>query len=218
VFHVLNRGVRRLRLFDTSSDYDAFVGCVVEARRRVSIRLYAYCVMPNHFHFVLRPDEDGHLSEFMRLLTVTHSKRWHAHRGTAGTGSVYQGRYKAFPVQTDGHFLTVCRYVERNPLRAGLVTRAESWHWSSVSSDRRNCNRLPMDEWPILQPVDWLTTVNLPQHLGEESDLRRSIQKNRPYGPAEWQTAVATRLKLEPSLRQRGRPQQTTSGVFLRNP
>ena len=215
VFHVLNRGVRRLRLFDTPSDYDAFLTCVAEARVRIPIQLYAFCVMPNHFHLVVRPLEDGQLSEFMRLLTVTHSKRWHAFRGTAGTGSVYQGRYKAFPVQTDTHFLTVCRYVERNPLRAGLVDTAESWGWSSLAQRCRNCDALLPDEWPILQPADWRTLVNAPQHRTEEDDLRKSIQKSRPYGPAQWQSEMAGRLRLEPALRRRGRPTKT-SGVFLR--
>jgi putative transposase len=204
-----------LRLFDAPGDYAAFVGCLVEARAAVPVRLYAYCLMPNHFHLVVRPNEDGQLSEFMRLLTGTHSKRWHAYRGSTGTGSVYQGRYKAFPVETDRHFLTVCRYVERNPLRANLVRRAEHWPWSSLSGDRRNCNVLMMDEWPILQPSDWREIVNVPQHRTEEEELRRAVRKNRPYGPADWQIRIAYRLQLEPALQPRGRPKKT-SGVFLR--
>jgi len=81
--------------------------------------------MPNHWHFLFWPRKDGELSEVMRLLSVTHTQRWHAHRHTAGTGPVYQGRFKSFPVQSDEHFLTVARYVERNPVRTNLVLRAE---------------------------------------------------------------------------------------------
>jgi REP-associated tyrosine transposase len=213
---VLNRGVRRLCLFDTAGDYDAFVACVARARTRVPVRLYAYCLMPNHFHLVAHPREDGQLSEFMRLLTVTHSKRWHAFRRSTGTGSVYQGRYKAFPVQADGHFLTVCRYVERNALRAKLVRRAEEWPWSSVSMDRRNCDLLPMDAWPILQPADWIERLNVPQQAAEEADVRRSVRRNRPYGPADWQEQMASRLKLTQGLKRVGRPPKRTSGVVLR--
>jgi putative transposase len=214
VFHVLNRGVRRLRLFDEAGDYGAFINCLAEARDRVPIRLFAYCLMPNHFHLVLRPELDGQLSEFMRLLTGTHSKRWHAYRGSAGTGAVYQGRYKAFPVQTDRHFLTVCRYVERNALRANLVGRAEDWRWSSLSRDCRNCNLQPLDSWPILPPPDWIEVVNRPQHPAEEADLRQSIRKNRPYGPADWRLEMASRLHLEQTIHPRGRPRRT-SGVFF---
>ena len=88
--------------------------------------------MPNHWHLLLWPRTDGELSEVMRWITVTHTQRWHAHRHSSGTGPVYQGRFKSFPVQTDEHFLTVARYVERNALRAKLVERAENWKWSSI--------------------------------------------------------------------------------------
>ena len=81
--------------------------------------------MPNHWHFVLWPQGDGDLSEFMRWLTVTHTQRWHAAHHTAGTGPLYQGRFKSFPIQADDHLLTVLRYVERNALRANLVERAD---------------------------------------------------------------------------------------------
>ena len=88
--------------------------------------------MPNHWHLVLWPRQDRDLSRFMGWLTLTHTQRWHAHRGTGGTGHVYQARFKSFPVQADEHFLTVCRYVERNALRAKLVKRAADWRWCSL--------------------------------------------------------------------------------------
>src|SRR5580765_629246 len=119
VCHVMNRGVWRAQLFHQDGDYRLFRTLLSSTLDRTPIRLFAYCVMPNHFHLVCAPETDGQLSDFMRLLTLVHSKRWHAARGSTGTGCVYQGRFKAFAVQTDGHFLTVCRYVERNPLRAG---------------------------------------------------------------------------------------------------
>lgn len=75
---------------------------------------------------------DGELSEVVRWLSVTHTQRWHAHHRTAGTGPVYQGRFKSFPVQMDEHFLAVARYVERNAVRAKLVKRAEDWQWYSL--------------------------------------------------------------------------------------
>src|SRR6202040_691579 len=81
----------------------------------------------------LWPKEDGELSEFMRLLTVTHTQRWHAHRHTAGTGPLYQGRFKSFPIQKDEHLLTVCRYVERNAVRAHMVKSAGRWPWNSLA-------------------------------------------------------------------------------------
>ena len=83
--------------------------------------------MPNHWHLVLRPNRGGAMSDFFRRITATHTIRYHAHYHTSGQGHVYQGRFKSFPIQEDEHFLTVCRYVERNALRAGLTNRAEAW-------------------------------------------------------------------------------------------
>src|SRR5215510_9306692 len=124
VYHVLNRRVAQLPLFEKDGDYAAFEHILEETIVRTGIRLLAYCLMPNHWHLVLWPREDGDLAAFMQRLTVTHVRRWHAHRHSVGTGHLYQGTYKSFPIQQDEHFLTVCRYIERNPLRAKLVPKA----------------------------------------------------------------------------------------------
>ena len=112
-----------MTIFEKPEDYDAFERVLEEAVERTEMRLLAYCVMPNHWHLVVWPREDGELSRFTGWLTLTHTQRWHAHRHTTGSGHLYQGRFKSFPVQDDEHFLTVCRYVERNALRANLVER-----------------------------------------------------------------------------------------------
>src|SRR3954454_23046547 len=141
VYHALNRGNVRLLIFEDDEDYAAFERTLGEAVTRYDMRLLAYCLMPNHFHLVVWPRLDGDLTRFMRWLTMTHTQRWHAHRHSAGSGHLYQGRFKSFPVQHDGHLLTVCRYVERNALRAGLVERAQLWRWGSLW--RRAARRPP---------------------------------------------------------------------------
>src|SRR4051812_5594584 len=115
IYHALNRGNARLAIFDDDGDYDTFERVLAEAVPRYAMRLLAYCLMPDHFHLVVWPRGDGDLSQFMRWLTLTHTQRWHAQRRSAGAGHVYQGRFKSFPVQDDGHLAIVCRYVERNP-------------------------------------------------------------------------------------------------------
>ena len=108
-YHVLNGRVDRLELFEKPTDYAAFEKILAEAYIQTKIRIAAYCLMPNHWHLLLWPRHDGELSEVLRWITVTHTQRWHAHHHSAGTGPVYQGRFKSFPVRTDEHFLTVCR-------------------------------------------------------------------------------------------------------------
>jgi len=106
VFHILNRSVARLILFEKPEDHDAFEQVLRETQQRVQLPIVATVVMPNHWHFVVRPQSDDQVSEFFRRLTVTHTLRWHDHYRTGGTGHLYQGRFKSFPIQDDRHLLT----------------------------------------------------------------------------------------------------------------
>jgi putative transposase len=209
-YHVLNRAAGRARLFDTDGDYGAFEQVLGEAWQRTPIRILCYCIMPNHWHLVLWPRADGELSEFMHWLTVTHTQRWHAHRHMAGTGPLYQGRFKSFPIQQDDHFLRVCRYVERNALRAGLVARAEEWRWGSLGQRRRAVEFLtPRMAWPVEAPRNWTALVNRAESDAELAALRESVRRGAPFGDAAWQRRTARALGLESSLQPRGRPRKT---------
>jgi putative transposase len=132
VFHVLNRAVARHTIFATDTDYDAMQRTIEQARHEVPMRVLCYIVMPNHWHLILWPDEDHHLSSYMQWLTLTHTQRWHKAHDSVGSGPIYQGRFKSFAVETDDHLLRVCRYVERNALRANLVRSAENWRWKQL--------------------------------------------------------------------------------------
>ncbi len=140
-YHVMNRVSGKQDLFEDSGDYEAFERVLSEARERERMRVCAYALMPNHFHLVLWPRGDGDLSRFMQWLTMTHTQRWHAHRHNVGHGHLYQSRFKSFPIQTDEHFLKVCRYVERNALRARLVERAEDWVWGSLGCREKKLDK-----------------------------------------------------------------------------
>ena len=207
-YHVLNRRIGRLPLFESPKDYTLFETILREAVEHRQVRIAAYCLMPNHWHLLLWPREDGELSEVMRWITVTHTQRWHAYHQTAGTGPVYQGRFKSFPIQTDDHFITVARYVERNPLRARLVLRAENWRWSSLWKGKHSGERPHswLSTWPVERPRNWIKRVNDAETALELEDLRGSVQRGRPFGNPRWQVQIAKRLGLESTLRARGRP------------
>ena len=209
VYHVLNRGNARMRIFDKDADYEAFETILAEACKRCDMRLLAYCLMPNHWHLVLWPREDGDLSAFVGWLTLTHTQRWHAHRDDVGTGHVYQGRFKSFVVQADEHLVRLCRYVERNPLRAGLVDRAEDWLWGSLWLWRHADARRPLlSSWPIDRPRRWLSSVNRMEDEQQLAAQRCCVNRGRPYGSEVWVQRTARRLGLETTLRPRGRPRQ----------
>ncbi|MDH3474785.1 MAG: transposase [Rhodospirillales bacterium] len=216
IYHVLNRASGAQQIFATPDDYAAFERVLVAAHDKVEMRTLAYCVMPNHWHLVLWPRRGGDLSRFVGWLSLTHTQRWHAHRGTAGSGHLYQGRFKSFPVQNDGHFLAVCRYVERNALRAGLAGRAEDWRWSSLwrRTSGGAAEAAWLSAWPLPEPADWCAWVNQPQSAEEVEALRRCVARGRPYGDTAWTASAADRLGLASTLSPRGRPKKGVRNLF----
>jgi putative transposase len=205
IYHALNRGNRRETVFHKPADYDAFVQTIAEARQRLPVDLLGYCVLPNHFHLVLRTHEAGDLGRWMQWLLTAHVRRYHRHYGT--TGHIWQGRFKAFPVQDDDHLATVLRYVERNPLRAELVSRAEYWKWSSLPGWLAG-DLLLWRGSPSPRDQDWLMRVNQPLSAGDLERLRHCVQRGRPFGSDPWTRQTAKRLGLESCLRPRGRPKK----------
>lgn len=199
-----------MRLFLKPADFDAFEGILERTLKTRPMRIVAYCLLPNHWHMLLWPKDDGDLSAFMQKLTITHVRNWQENRGRVGYGHLYQGRYKSFPVEGDDHFYQVARYVERNALRANLARQAEAWRWSSLW---RRCQedkelRALLGEWPLPIPDNWVDLVNQPQTEAELEAIRRCVQRGQPYGSDRWVKSTARRLGLESSLRTRGRPKK----------
>jgi putative transposase len=209
VYHALNRGTARLTLFRKAADYAAFRRALAEALQRHPTRLLAYCLMPTHWHLLLWPEHDGQLTRLLRWLTLTHSVRWQAHYHRTGSGHVYQNRFKAFAVAEDEHLYAVLRYVERNPLRAGLVPRARDWAWSSLA-DRVAGGEAArwLHPWPVPVPADWARWVDEAQTEAELEAVRTSVARGRPYGSEAWVEAVVQRLGLQATVRPRGRPRK----------
>jgi putative transposase len=201
-YHVLNRGNARVCVFYDDDDYAAFVTLINEATLRVPMRTIAYCLMPNHFHLILWPRGDGDVSRWMQWLLTAHVRR-HA-RLHRTTGHIWQGRFKAFPIQEDGHLLTVVRYVERNPLRAGLVGRAEDWPWSSLHGFAHGRPSPALDPGPesARRGEGWARWVNAPMTEAELERLHRSVARGVPFGSGSWTAESAER----PGLRPPGRP------------
>ena len=159
IYHVLNRGNNREPVFQTDQDYEDFLDLVQSAQEKFPVRVLAYSLMPNHFHFVLWPLAAADLSRGMHWLLSTHSHRYR--EKYESVGHVWQGRYKSLLVKDEAHLFTLMRYVEANPLRAGLCESCEEWRWSSAHE-----RRLPRPAWqllsppPVALPLDWINYVN----------------------------------------------------------
>lgn len=212
VYHVLNRANARMTIFEKDKDYEAFELILKEAKGRYLMRVLAYCLMPNHWHFILHPNGDGDLNKFMQWLTLTHTQRWHTHYHSVGYGHLYQGRYKSFLIQKDNHFLQTAKYVERNALRAGLVKEAQDWRWSSLWRREHGTPKQKeiLDTWPIPIPKNYLDYVNRPESEKELESIQESITKNRPFGENGWVSKMVNKFGLELTLREPGRPKNGT--------
>ena len=216
VYHVIARGMKPKPMFRSVDDYQEFDTVLVQAVDRFEPRLLAYCVLPKHWHLILTPRKDGDLSKLMAWLTTTHSARWHTKPQRAGTGGLYKRRFLAFPVQDDLKLLDVLCFVESHPLRSGLVKSLSDWQWSSGwrrDNEKGHGNEkdrsLPLiSSPPIPLPLDWSEQLRVGMPTETLDRIKHSIQRSCPYGEAGWVQKTATRLKLESTLRPRGRPRK----------
>lgn len=204
IYHVINRGNGRQEVFHKEKDYEAFVALMQEARSRWPVRILAYCVMPNHFHMALVPEQGEQLSPWMQWVMTSHVRKYHRHYGSSG--HVWQGRYKSFIVQNDAHLLMVLRYIEGNPVRAAIVKSAKDWTWSSHRENAGIVDRELTSEIPIEMPPHWTVYVDKPLTDYEAEKLRECARRQAPYGDDVWQRQMCMTHGLQSTVRRRGRP------------
>ena len=202
--HATGRGNGKATVFHDDDDYKAFLDLLERAIRRLPMRILAYCLMPNHYHLVLWPLGDGDLGRWMHWLLTSHVQRYRSRYRS--TGRIWQGRFHASPIQQDEHLLTALRYVERNPLRAGLVARVEDWPWSSLRERLGFKHHGWLTDPPIEPGPDWVDFVRTPLTRGELEAVRTCARRERPFGDPAWTRGTAERLGLLRTLTPRGRP------------
>jgi len=163
VYHVFNRRTDRQRLFPTSRAFDDFIHLMETGRERFDVRICTYCLMETHWHQAIWVRDNGAtgVSRYLRWLSARHALRFRFVSDTRGHGHVYQDRYKSVQVETDEHYLALMRYIEANPVVAGLVDRAEQWPWSGFA-ERLSGRRRILNEGPLPLPHDWPDIVNRP--------------------------------------------------------
>jgi putative transposase len=210
-YHIINRANGRLKIFEADDDYRLFEKILRDAKEETGMRILAYVVMPNHWHLVLYPRENGDLGTFMHRLTNAHTRQVHVRTGTIGSGHLYQGRYKSFLIEDDVHLLTVIKYVERNPVRAKLSKQCEDWKWGSAW--RRINGTLEqkkiLDTSPTPFPHGYKTWINTSDNEEAIAILRTSVNKGVPYGRDSWVDAMVEKYHLESTRRSAGRPKKS---------
>lgn len=180
--HVTQRGVRRLDTFFGDADYEAYRRLLARYCERAEVAVWAYCLMPNHVHLILVPaGGDG----LRRALAETH-RRYTAmiNLRAEWRGHLWQERFHSF-VMDEGHLLAAARYVELNPVRAGLAATAADWPWSSARAHLAGRNDALATVAPLLERVgDWRAYLEQRPPGAELDALRRHGRTGRPLGPA----------------------------------
>jgi len=216
IYHVLNRSVGRSRLFANDAEFEAFERIMVEAHQRHPLPILAYSFLPDRWHFVVWPKKDGQMTDFFRWLAHTHAMRRKRSRRKPANGRLYQGRYKSFLIQRDENLLTVLRFVERSPLAAGLVEKAQLWRFGSLGARKEGDRAIQslLAPWPVERPSNWTARVNAPLAQLELDRVQVSIERSRPFGSGDWVRRTTSRLGLEHTIRPEGRPPKLGHPVF----
>ncbi|MFT3819527.1 MAG: transposase [Rubrivivax sp.] len=166
VYHVTSRGDRREAIYRDDADREAQLDVLAHAMDRFDAQVLAYCQMGNHYHLVLHTRQ-ANLSRLMRHVNGVYTQRFNRRHGLSG--HVFQGRFKAILVDRDAYLLSVCRYVERNPVAAGLVDAAQAWPWSSCAA---HLGPAPVPPW---LDTDGLHGYLLGQPVRNAADRKRAI-------------------------------------------
>jgi putative transposase len=212
--HVTQRGNRRGQVFFGPDDYDAFLRMADKYRRLASCRVQAYCLMPNHVHLVLVPERTDSLASMLKPLFTTYSQYLNVR---LGPGRTWQGRYFSCPLD-DPHLQAAVRYVEQNPVRAGLVTLAEQYDYSSAPArvlGRRDdwlddpsglTKQMTPEQWQA-----WLANIDIDDPIVQQQveTLRLATHTGKPAASHQFRTALEKKLKQPLKLRPQGRPKKT---------
>lgn len=210
IHHVINRSNGRNTIFENKKEYELFEELLLIAQELFETRILAYTIMPNHFHLLLHPRQNGELGKFMHWLTTTHTRKYHTQTKTIGGGHLYQGRYKSFIVDKDEYLVTVIKYIERNPVRAKLVKKCEDWQWGSAYRRIHGTikQKKLLAEIPTTLPADYMKWINTQDKPVDVTIIRNSVNRGVPYGGQTWKEKMIKDFNLESTVRLPGRPRK----------
>ena len=202
--HVTQRGNRGLETFFSEADYRAYLGLLAESCAQAATEVWAYCLMPNHVHLILVPSHsDGlraALGEAHRRYTrrINQRQDWRGH--------LWQERYHSFPLD-EPHLAAAVRYVERNPVRAGLARRPEDWAWSSARAHLDGRDDALVRVAPLLERFpDWRGYLSDDVDAAALKTLRQHGRSGRPLGSERFVAKLETELGRHIGAGRRGRP------------
>ena len=209
--HVIVRGVNRQACFQCSGDFAAYLDDLRHAACAHSCAIHAYVLMTNHVHLLVTGGERGAVSALMQCVGRRYVPRFNASWGRIGT--LYQGRFRASPVQTERYLLTCMRYIELNPVRAGMVATVFAYRWSSVHANagvRRDDLVTPHERYRALGSTDearaaaYRLILDQPLSRTDIEKIRVHLNASCALGDSEFQTAMAGACGRRSDVRRPG--------------
>ncbi len=214
VYHVLNRGNNRQDIFLEEKDYLHYLDILKRYKEKFNFKLFAYCLMANHIHLLIRTSNQGTISDIMKAITIAHTRHYHFIYKTSG--HVWQGRFKSPIVSDDEYLLTLMRYIEQNPVRAGIVDHPGRYSYSSFhyNTNPKKNNFIDKEENPVFLSLAETMQQRIKRYsdfvlelLDENKieDIKISLGGQSNFASEQYSAYVKEILEM-PKRRQKGRP------------
>lgn len=212
--HIVQRGHDRQPVFVELRDYEYYLSNLVEMKSELSIRVFAYCLMTNHVHLLIAPDEKTeNVSRLLRVLAGRQTR--HVNRLEKRTGTLWEGRFKASLVDSDAYLLACYRYIDLNPVRAMIVDEAGDYQWSSYRQHTGHSGSLWLDRSDVFEALGetdvsrseaYRLFVSADIDETELAVIRNAVKRNQITGTQQFQTMIALRTGRRVSTAGPGRP------------
>ncbi len=201
--HVLQRGNRRQNVFFSEEDKEAYLKILQEQCQTYDLEIWAYCLMDNHVHLIVTPHSEKDLAKAIGETHKQYTRMINFREGWRGY--LWEGRFKSF-ILDERYIYAAVRYVERNPVRAGLAKKAEGYPWSSARGHISDRNNGLLSRFYLLDEIaDWSDYLSASDSEEDLKLFRRHGQTGRPLGSSDFMNELARKLKVDLTPKQRGR-------------
>jgi putative transposase len=211
--HVTQRGNNRQDVFLTNSDREEYLALLKQKARQCGVNVLSYCLMTNHIHLLVRPDYAESLAEALGRTHFSYAQRFNSDH--ARSGHLWQARFYSCPVE-EGALFTLLRYVERNPVRAGIVGQAWTYPWSSAALHVGKQDKEGLIDtvaWSSLMAgAEWRSYLQEAEDRDRLNEIRRKTMVGRPFGSAGFINRLEKKLGFQLTARPRGRPSGSKAG------
>ena len=202
--HVIQRGNNKQVVFFDNEDRRFYLGLIKKYSRECESGVHAYCLMDNHIHMLITPRRNDSLAKTMQKLSLRFTQ--HINKKYKRTGRLWECRFYSSLVDREEYLWAVCRYIERNPIRAKIVSKPSQYEWSSASKVQQN--DIIESIWDVNQKQEYSNYLNAPENESQVQMIRKNTHSGRPVGSVEFINHIAKVLKVNLSTRPKGRPRK----------